>query len=397
MWIEKRRMNTMLIFCPECSHSISDKAIACPSCGYPINLLPEPQKPSGKPRKARGRHRKLPNGTGSIKKLSGKRTRPYAAYPPATEFNLNGSPKPVPAIGYFEDWVSAWDALREYNKNPYNPAQSELTFADVYEMYYQDKFVKNQKRKFSIASMKSTQVAFKNASALHKTKFLDLRKADLQNVIDNCPLKHASLELIVTLFKQMYRFAIQNDITSKDYAQFVTINIADDDESGVPFSQEELDILWKHSDLPAARTTLLLIYSGFRIKALETLEINLDEQYFRGGVKTKAGKGRIVPIHRKILPFAEEFRPDQYNAVSFRTKEFYPLLEQLGISASPSGQKHTPHDCRHTFSWLCDKYGVNDLSKHLLMGHSLGNDVEKSVYGHRTLDELRAEIAKIDF
>ncbi len=29
------------------------------------------------------------------------------------------------------------------------------------------------------------------------------------------------------------------------------------------------------------------------------------------------------------------------------------------------------------------------------MGHSLGNDVEKSVYGHRTFDELRTEIEKI--
>lgn len=29
------------------------------------------------------------------------------------------------------------------------------------------------------------------------------------------------------------------------------------------------------------------------------------------------------------------------------------------------------------------------------MGHSLGNDIEKSVYGHRTLEELRTEIEKI--
>ena len=72
----------------------------------------------------------------------------------------------------------------------------------------------------------------------------------------------------------------------------------------------------------------------------------------------------------------------------FRTK-FNDALSSIGITG------HTPHDCRHTFSWLCDKYGVDDLSKHLLMGHSLGNDVEKSVYGHRTVEELRTEIEKI--
>ncbi|ONG55806.1 hypothetical protein BKE38_08450 [Pseudoroseomonas deserti] len=25
-----------LMTCPECSHRVSDKALACPSCGYPI-------------------------------------------------------------------------------------------------------------------------------------------------------------------------------------------------------------------------------------------------------------------------------------------------------------------------------------------------------------------------
>jgi integrase len=60
-----------------------------------------------------------------------------------------------------------------------------------------------------------------------------------------------------------------------------------------------------------------------------------------------------------------------------------------------NGKKHTPHDCRHTFSWLCDKYKVDDMSKHLIMGHSLGRDVEKSVYGHRTTEELNEEIQKI--
>ena len=30
-----------------------------------------------------------------------------------------------------------------------------------------------------------------------------------------------------------------------------------------------------------------------------------------------------------------------------------------------------------------------------MMGHSFGNDITNSVYGHRTLEELRAEIEKI--
>jgi len=29
-----------LISCPECSHRVSDKAPACPSCGYPVAGVP---------------------------------------------------------------------------------------------------------------------------------------------------------------------------------------------------------------------------------------------------------------------------------------------------------------------------------------------------------------------
>ena len=138
-----------------------------------------------------------------------------------------------------------------------------------------------------------------------------------------------------------------------------------------------------------------MIYSGFRIKAFETIEINREEKYFKGGVKTKAGKNRIVPIHNAILEYAFNFSPNKFNARGFRERKFYSILQSLNIAIASSGKKHTPHDCRHTFSWLCDKYNVDELSKHLIMGHSLGKDVEKSVYGHRTIEELRTEINKI--
>lgn len=46
----------------------------------------------------------------------------------------------------------------------------------------------------------------------------------MQKVIDNCELKHASLELIQTLFRQMYQYAEANNLCDKNYAQFVRID-----------------------------------------------------------------------------------------------------------------------------------------------------------------------------
>ncbi len=327
------------------------------------------------------------------------------------------------AIGYFESYNDAYQALMLYNNAPgdirrssvsfaelcaamlsnrggnRSPEHIDITFAELYDQYVEQKYEKS-KKKLSNASRGSTRAAFNNCKQLHDKKFVDIRKADLQEVIDTCPLKHSSLELILSLFKGMYSYALQNDIVEKDYSQFVTINIPDDDERGVPFSADALDLLWQHSDREDVGMILLMIYTGFRIAAFQNLTYNETEQYFQGGVKTAAGKNRIVPLHPAVQGFARSFA-DQYcsgsKTFSAHTcrASFHATLSSLGLSLSGAGTKHTPHDCRHTFSWLCDKYGVDDLSKHLLMGHSLGNDVEKSVYGHRTVEELRTEIEKI--
>lgn len=67
----------------------------------------------------------------------------------------------------------------------------------------------------------------------------------------------------------------------------------------------------------------------------------------------------------------------------------YATLREIGV------ERHTPHDCRHTFSRLCEKYKVNENDRKRMLGHSFKGDITNEVYGHRTLEELREEIEKI--
>lgn len=165
-----------LLNCIECNHIVSDKASACPNCGCPVSFSldvsnmaeaykPEPQKCKSvrkyKTRKRR-KYKKLPNGFGCIKKLSGNRSRPFAAYPSTKEFHNNGSPVSQPAIGYYEDWYQAFDALREFNSNPYDLVHNNITFAELFELYFKDKYINNKKKKYSPSSIDSTKAAFKN-------------------------------------------------------------------------------------------------------------------------------------------------------------------------------------------------------------------------------------------
>ena len=318
---------------------------------------------------------RLPNGFGSIKKLSGIRRNPYGAYPPTSSYYENGAPMPTKAIGYFPTYAAAFQALTEWNAEPFHTER--ITFATCYAMFYEHKF--NGKRKYSDSMKQAMNSAYKNCVCIHDKAMDDITPSELQRIVDSCPLKHSSVELLVHLFKSVWKFAEQNDYVRKDSAKYIKINIPEDDEHGEPFTDEEIQILWQHTDDIVCLSALSMIYSGFRVSALKDWKVDMKEQTIYGGVKT--GK-RTVPIHPAILKFVGK-------AKSIQSKEFRKGLSSYGI------KNHTPHDCRHTFSWLCDKYHVDLTSKHMLMGHSLGKDVEAKVYSHRTIEELREEINKI--
>lgn len=352
----------------------------------------------------RKKRMKLPNGYGSIKYLGKGRRCPYAVYPPVTEWTKKGPVTPK-ALGYKETWDDAYELLTTYNlekqgkikvnRNVY--IDRTPTFEEVYEQFYHEKYF-SAERRLSEASKNSTRAAFKNCHELHPIQFGQIKYDDLQKVINSCALKHSSIELIISLLHQIYRYAMKYEIIDKDYSQFLYNPKEDDDESGEPFSDDELQILWSDKSDPVTQMILIMCYSGYRIRAFEHMEINIKERYFKGGVKTKASKDRIVPIHSAIMDLVSDRCAGSNllgcSAQVFR-KNMYKKLDELGLSHTASGKKHTPHDCRHTFSALCEKYGVKENDRKRMMGHSFGADITNATYGHRTLDDLRSEIEKI--
>lgn len=379
--------------------------------------------------KRRKKYPKLPNNFGSIRYLGKNRRNCFAVHPPATP-DETGKLKRPPAICYVDDWIKGFTVLTAYKAGTYQPGMErtlevspttdidalisrliadyntikgveekhpeikKLTFSEVYEQFWKWKFSDG---KLSKSSKQSYSAAFKNCKELHNRIFEDLKAPDLQEVIDNCPLRHASIEMILVLFKQMYKYAIFAEIVSDNKSQYLRITADEDDEHGTPFSEDALKKLWRNSSDPEVQMILIMCYSGWRINELTNLEINLDEKYFCGGLKTEAGKNRIVPIHHAILKFVKT-RLDTcgtlipYTTNHYRTNYFYPTLEKLSLSGNPL---HTPHDCRHTFSALCEKYGVKENDRKRMMGHSFKGDITNAVYGHRTIEELRVEIEKI--
>lgn len=385
-----------LTTCPECSGKVSDKAYSCPHCGFPLRdgiSVPRRVKSPGKRRR---------NGTGTIVKLSGKRRKPFQVRV-NTHIDEWGYPR-YDVLGNFPDRVSADIALADYNKDPFDIANRKKTFGEVFNDWYKWKYkvaVDAPGRKTS--SQYCALAAFKHCEQLHNRIMPDISALDLQQILDREDLSHSMLEHIKTLFNQMYRYALQFDIVAKNCAEFVRIGKEDDTESGIPFTDEEIQKLWDHKDVPFVDTILIYIYSGWRINELAGMpldNIDLEARTFTGGLKNRYSRNRTIPIHSKIYEMVKARHDLRFRSLIYHDgtqdipEEKYREYFAQALNACGITEKHTPHDCRHTCNSLLLNAKVDRVARYKIMGHA-GKDINERVYSHMTTEQLIEELEKI--
>lgn len=332
---------------------------------------------------------KLPNGYGSVTKLSGKRRKPYIVRKTKGWRYDAVKDKMVQdfiIIGYAETKKEGLQMLANYNSSPYDVSSRRLTFAETYERMMKYHF----REAPSESTLRSYDLSYRKAAVLHDVPMADIRREDMQAILDAEKGGRSSKAYIVTLFHQMYNFALMEDICQKDYSRFLKYEFQPD-EHGEAFSVAAINALWEIRDNPHVQIVLMMIYSGLRISEVKQVVIDIPNRTITGGVKNSASIERVAPIHDSMVQFWDSFDQVAFNPKTFRDKKFYPLMRMIGFPEE-NGKKHTPHDCRHTFSWLADTYGMDETCKHMLMGHTLPGDVEQTTYRHRTPDQLRKAI-----
>lgn len=343
-----------------------------------------------------------PNGSGTIVKLSGSRRKPYEVRV-NTHINEWGYPA-YDVLGRFENRLDADIALAEFNRSPFDVKKRDITFKEVYQMWYDWKYT-NSAKTYSRSSIDCTTGAFKKCASLHDKKIIEIRTGDMQNILDDHTLSHAYMEHIANLLHQIFKYAAEYDMISKDYSQYIKITKAEDDEAGVPFTHEEIFQLWQNADkVLYADTVLILIYTGWRISELlsmHTADVDIDHWTMTGGIKTETGKNRIVPIHSAIQHFILRYYTPESSyfingAVNNKpmTKTAYYRLFKTAMSECGITAKHTPHDCRHTFTSLLNSAGANDVCIDRLVGHT-SKTLTKRTYTHKDIDELRSAVELI--
>lgn len=396
----------MLKTCPECKHSVSDKAYTCPNCGFPLNT---PKISKSKKRTSKTR---LPNGFGQITKISGRNLRnPYRVMITVGKDDL-GRPiaKLLKPVAYFPTYNAAYEALSEYNKDPYNITRS-ITMNEMFNDWLADHKVDNQR------SLKNIKYAWAYCEQIHNIDAQAIRSRHIRILFDN-PYKTiddekitatpSTQKLIKSTLNQLCDWGVKYDLMTRNYAREVTTDIEENRVHHKSFTKEEMETLWKVEENEFyVKIILFQCYMGWRPSEMILLKkenINLDDMTITFGMKTKAGRNRIVPVHPRVQTFLRYFIersgdsewlfPSRYKkehslGYSGYNKYFKVAIEKYGLDTD-----HTPHDCRKQFVTMAKEAGVDEYALKRLVGHAI-EDLTEETYTDRSIEWLRSELEKI--
>lgn len=225
---------------------------------------------------------------------------------------------------------------------------------------------------------------------------------------------------IKSMFNLMLDYALEYEIVDRNYARTFQLSgdiIQEKEEARrghIPFNEKEIQLLWDNLDnFKYADVILIQCYSGWRPQELGLIKlqnVDLKNWTFMGGLKTDAGKDRIVPIHTKIRPLVQKRYEEAQklgskyliNATDTKThcssqkftydkyrERFRKIRDALGINPD-----HRAHDGRMHFITMAKKYDVDEYAIKYIVGHTI-TDLTEKVYTKRELEWLQNEIEKI--
>lgn len=409
----------MLTQCPECELPVSDKATACPHCGYPL----KPSEKQKRPRKSNKR-RRLPNGFGQISEIKNRNLRnPFRAMVTVGK-TPDGKPicKPLKPESYFPTYNDAYAALVEYNKNPYD-LEPSITMQELY-----DKWLPEYEK--TVKSTKSATSAWAYCSGVYKMRVMDIRARHVKGCMEEGVAvirgkeQHPTATMknqIKSLFNMLLDYALEYELVDRNYSR--TFNLTEETvkeiqsvkKEHIAFTDEEMDLLWANASSKQGVDILLIqCYSGWRPQELGLLElkdVDLENWTFQGGMKTDAGENRVVPIHSRIqdlvlrkyqeaealgspylLNWADPNSRNRKNlklTYSRYQKAFERIRDELKLDPN-----HRPHDGRTHFVTTAKRYGVDEYAIKYMVGHKI-SDITEKVYTRREFAWLREEIEKI--
>lgn len=313
------------------------------------------------------------NGTGSIVKLSGTRRRPWLARVPATEDPVDGRTIQK-TLGTYKTRLDAERALIEYLDRP-----TDLTEITVKELF--DEWSKIHFENISKGTAEGYVTNFKKLKRIHDLKVKDLNTPILQKALnDSSHMASSSISLLRVLISLLCKEALRRQIITIDYSSLLITPKGKAPKEKQIFSDIDIQKMWglvgkvKNIEIP-----LILIYTGMRIGELVTCKVayvNLEDRYILHGIKTEAGRDRIIPLPKRILPIITEICKNNKNYLfehdggkPYCNGQFYQVLYSNALK--DAGIKRlTSHACRRTYATMLNATVMNKEYISRILGHA---------------------------
>lgn len=419
--------------------------------------------------------KKRANGKGSAIYLGENRIKPWGARITIGK-DINGTAIRH-FIDFFETELDALVCLENYHKEPYalyikedkynriaifpkNPyplvsvkdpnkeliekiKKDNYTFKQLYEKFKDAKMLTKEEeqleKKYHIRPDNKPfgrhyclgmKTAFNNSKDLHDKVYKDLKASDFMKHLKECGRGKESQRQMVNLYMNLDKYALEEDIITKGYAQFITtttsnrkeIKKAKDKkiEKDILFSYEQIEYLWnfetrskglkehtkKEREQFIRDFWLMLLYCGCRadeLLSVYTANIFLEDNYFIGGLKTEAGINRTIPIHPAVKHLYEKYYNPKNEFLFMQPNgnkmdyDYYLYHYKYNFKdLHPEVSEHTAHDARHTLRNELRKLNVKDIIINSIIGHS-NDDVGEDIYSHVSIEEKLEAIKLVKY
>lgn len=286
------------------------------------------------------------------------------------------------------------------------------TLSQIYEEW---------KERHSARIVKSTMLcytaAWKHYASLSNVRMDQITMQDLQDCMDACPAGKRTHQNMKVLAGLLWKYAVSLRRVPQDITGTLYIGKHDTVQRD-PLTESEVEsVRGSIGKIRYAEYVYASCYLGFR--PTEFLSIRKDHyrvidgfECIVNGMKTEAGKNRVVVIPTQILDIVRERlyvpgtdlifprydtnRKKQFTGFSqmseayFRESVFKPMMASLGIA-----EGKTPYAARHTFSDKLKRAEGDEKAKAGLMGHT-NYSFTKSHYQSTDITDLVEVAASIE-
>lgn len=361
--------------------------------------------------------------------------KPYALYIKEDKYNriVTFPKKPYPLV-----------AVKDPKKDIVEKTEKEnYTFKQLYEKFKEAKLltkeeaqlekkyhIRPKNKPFGRHYCRSMVTAFHNSESLHNRVYKDLRASDFNKHLKESKKSTDAQRQMVNLYLNLDKFALEEDIIEKGYAQFIPTIVSNRKEIKKAknkkiekerlFTYEQIDYLWNFSPrsegLQKERKQkreefirdfwLMLLYSGCRadeLLSVYTANVFLEDDYFIGGLKTQAGINREIPIHSAVKHLYEkyynpnnEFLFMQPNGNKIDYDYYLYHFKYNFKDLHPEISEHTAHDARHMLRNELRKLGIKDIIINSIIGHS-NDDVGEDIYSHVSIEEKQEALKQVTY